>query len=50
MKLGVQGIPTLIFVNQGKEKDRLVGSHPAPVIQTKVEKLLTISLTGSSNE
>ncbi len=40
MKYGVQGIPTLLFVNQGQVKDRIVGAIPAQVIKTKVEGLL----------
>lgn len=40
MKYGVQGIPTLLFVNQGQLKDRIVGAVPAPVIKTKIDGLL----------
>src|SRR3990172_7786583 len=32
---GVQGIPTLLFVEDGEMKDRLVGSAPAPVLRAR---------------
>lgn len=40
MKYGVQGIPTLLFINQGQIKDRIVGVAPAPTIKAKMEGLL----------
>ena len=40
MKFGVQGIPTLLFVSQGKIVDRQVGALPAPALKAKAEKLL----------
>ncbi len=43
MKYGVKGIPTLLFINQGKVEDRIVGAVPAPVIKAKVEGLLKVS-------
>lgn len=39
-KYGVQGIPTMLLLNKGEVKDRLVGAHPAQVIHNKVEGLL----------
>ena len=36
---GVQGIPTLLYVEYGEVKDRLVGAAPAPVLKTWVEAL-----------
>jgi thioredoxin 1 len=36
----VQGIPTMLFINNGKVVDRLVGVFPPPVIKEKVELLL----------
>lgn len=39
-KYGVQGIPTLLFINQGQIKDRIVGVVPAPTIQAKMDGLL----------
>lgn len=40
MHFGVQGIPTLLFVENGEIFDRLVGAAPAPVIKDKAEALL----------
>jgi len=40
MKYGVQGIPTMLFVRDGKVVDRMVGAAPHPVIKARVEKLL----------
>ena len=40
MKLGVQGIPTLLFIHKGAIVDRLVGAHPAHVVQDKVDELI----------
>jgi len=37
---GVQGIPTLLFVEDGEVKNRLVGAAPAPIIKARVEALL----------
>jgi thioredoxin 1 len=43
MKYGVQGIPTLLFIEQGEIKDRIVGAVPAPIIKSKVDGLLKIA-------
>ncbi len=40
MKYGVQGIPTLLFVDNGAVIDRLVGASPAQVIQGKIKNLI----------
>ena len=40
MHFGVQGIPTLLFVENGEVFDRLVGAAPPPVIKGKAEALL----------
>ena len=40
MHFGVQGIPTLLFIENGEVFDRLVGAAPPPVINSKVEALL----------
>ncbi len=40
MKYGVQGIPTMLFVRDGKEFDRMVGAAPHPMIKARVEKLV----------
>ena len=37
---GVQGIPTLLFVENGEVKDRLVGAAPAPVLKAWAEAFL----------
>ncbi len=37
---GVQGIPTLLFINNGEEVDRLVGAAPLPMIKAKVDAVL----------
>lgn len=44
MKFGVQGIPTMLFLDKGEVKDRLVGAHPAQVIHNKVESLLSTTI------
>lgn len=40
IQYGVQGIPTLLFIENGEEKDRLVGAAPAPALKSWVEALL----------
>ena len=35
----VTGIPCLIFFNDGKEVDRIVGFHAAPVLREKITNL-----------
>ena len=37
MRFGVQGIPTLLFIDNGEVVDRLVGATPPPMIKAKVE-------------
>lgn len=44
MKYGVQGIPTLLFIAQGKVIDRQVGAAPAPAIKARVDKLLKVAV------
>lgn len=44
MKYGVQGIPTLLFIKDGKVSDTIVGVAPAPTIKTKIDALLKISV------
>ena len=39
-KYGVQGIPTMIFVKDGKEVDRVVGASSASIYTSKIEALL----------
>ena len=40
-KLGIRGIPTMIFYLNGEEVDRMVGFAPKPVLQRKLEAILT---------
>jgi thioredoxin 1 len=41
MHYGVQGIPTMLFVKDGELVDQIVGAHPKPSIQQRVDSLLT---------
>ncbi len=40
MKYGVQGIPTLLFIDHGKVTDRIVGAAPASLLKSKVDGML----------
>jgi thioredoxin 1 len=40
-RLGIMGIPTLIFFKGGEEIDRIVGFAPKRVFESKLEELLT---------
>ena len=40
MKYGIQGIPTMLFINQGEEVDRVVGANTATTYTSKIEALL----------
>ncbi|HHX64628.1 MAG TPA: thioredoxin [Chloroflexi bacterium] len=39
-RLGIRGIPTLVFYIDGKEADRLVGFAPKEVLKDKIDTLL----------
>ena len=39
-KYGVQGIPTMLFVQNGQIIDRIVGAVPYPIIKDRLDKLL----------
>ena len=41
MKYGVQGIPTLLFVRDGQEVDRIVGAAPYPIIKQRLDVALS---------
>ena len=41
-RYGVQGIPTLLYVVNGKVADRQVGAAPKPFIQKKVDAMLKV--------
>ena len=47
MHFGVQGIPTLLFVDRGEVKDRLVGAAPAPSLKARAEALIKKSQPAS---
>ncbi|MCB0210279.1 MAG: thioredoxin [Anaerolineae bacterium] len=40
MQYGVQGIPTMLFIKDGQVFDRIVGAHPKPSIQQRVDNML----------
>ena len=40
MNLGVQGIPTLLFISGGEVRDQQVGVGPAPALKSRVAKFL----------
>jgi len=39
-RYGVRGIPTILFIKDGQEKDRVVGAVPYAVLKQKVDALL----------
>ena len=39
-QLGVSGIPTILFMRDGKEVDRVVGAVPKPMLVEKINSLL----------
>ncbi len=41
MKYGVQGIPTMLFVRDGKLVERVVGARPYPAIKKSLDAMLT---------
>ena len=40
IQFGVQGIPTMLFVKDGEIVDRIIGAHPKPSIQQRVDSML----------
>lgn len=40
-RLGIMGIPTLIFFKNGREVDRVVGAVPKSALQSRVERVLS---------
>lgn len=40
MQYNVRGIPTLLFVRDGEEVDRIVGAAPYPMIKEKIDSVL----------
>jgi thioredoxin 1 len=45
MRYRVQAIPTLIFFKDGKPVDQLLGYSPQPVIEEKIQRLVSSSVT-----
>jgi thioredoxin 1 len=43
IQYGVRGIPTLLFIKDGQEVDRVVGVTPLPVLKSKVEAMLPVT-------
>lgn len=41
-RLGIQGIPTLIFFKNGREVDRVVGAAPKQMLQSRLERVLSM--------
>ena len=41
MKYGVQGIPTMLFIANGKVVQKQVGALPEPMLRQTLEKFLT---------
>jgi thioredoxin 1 len=42
MQYGVRGIPTLLFIKDGQEVDRVVGVTPLPILKSKLEAILPV--------
>ncbi len=40
MKYGIQSIPTMLFVKDGEIVDRIIGAHPKPSIQQRVDSMV----------
>lgn len=43
-RYGVQGIPTMLFVKNGEIVNRIVGAHPKPSIQQRLDAMLEVEL------
>lgn len=39
-RLGIRGIPTLIFFKNGQEVDRIIGAVPKQAIQARLDRLI----------
>lgn len=37
---GIQSIPTMLFIKDGETFDRIIGAHPKPSIQQRVDAML----------
>jgi thioredoxin 1 len=49
LKFGVQGIPTMLFIVDGKVVHQQVGAAPEPFIRDMVEEFLNVSKEGAEN-
>lgn len=49
MQYGVQGIPTMIFVNDGKLIHRQVGALPEPMLRDLFEQFINLATEASEN-
>ena len=49
MKFGVQGIPTMLFVSNGKIVHRQVGALPEPILRTIVTQFLDVIAEPAKN-
>jgi thioredoxin 1 len=47
MKYGVQGIPTMLFVSDGKIVHRQVGALPEPMLRTVITQFLEVASKAS---
>jgi thioredoxin 1 len=45
MRYGVQGIPTLLFISNGKALNQQIGVAPATILRSKVDALLQAAAT-----
>ncbi len=50
MQYGVQGIPTMIFVNDGKLVHRQVGALPEPMLRDLFDQFVNIAAEAKSQE
>jgi thioredoxin 1 len=50
MQYGVQGIPTMIFVHDGKLIHRQVGALPEPVLRDLFEQFINIANEQKASE
>ena len=49
MEYGVQGIPTMIFVNEGKLVHRQVGALPEPMLRDLFDQFINIATEAKNN-
>ena len=50
MEYGVQGIPTMIFVNEGKLIHRQVGALPEPMLRDLFEQFVNLAANKETSE